>query len=190
VRHRTLASFLVIRHAESPWSPDEMRPLSASGHDAAEAMAKSLSAFEIAAIYSSPYLRAIQTIEPLANYLELPIHEIDDLRERTLGSTSGIRFEDAVAATFSDFDLLFPGGESSRAAQRRAVHTMDRLIEAHPSELVAISTHGNLLSLLLNAFSDDVGFEFWRSLALPDVFQLRLSSSGNLTFERLATCAT
>ncbi len=167
-----------------------MRPLSDSGRAAAQTLAKSLSVLGLAAIYSSPYRRAIETVQPLARHLELPIHEIEDLRERTLGSISGIPFEEAIAASFSDFDHRFPGGESSRDAQQRAVRTIDRLVEAHPADRVAIATHGNLISLLLNAFNRDVGFEFWRSLALPDVFQLRFVPSGNATFERIAVCDT
>jgi 2,3-bisphosphoglycerate-dependent phosphoglycerate mutase len=163
-----------------------MRPLSGSGRSAAEKLAEPLSALGLTAIYSSPYRRAIETVEPLAIHLNLPIHEIADLRERTLGSISSIPFEDAIASSFSNFELSFPGGESSRDAQQRAVQVVDRLLVAHPADRIVISTHGNLLSLLLNAYSQDIGFDFWRSLTLPDVFHLQVSAAGDATFERLA----
>ena len=188
--HTALASLLVIRHAESPWSPDEMRPLSGSGRTASENLVEPLAALGLNAIYSSPYRRAIETVEPLAARLNLPIYEVEDLRERTLGSISGVPFEEAVAATFSNFDRVYPGGESSRNAQQRAVRAIDRIIEAHPRDQVAVATHGNLLTLYLNALFRDVGFQFWRSLTLPDVYEISSSGSGKLTFERITESAT
>jgi 2,3-bisphosphoglycerate-dependent phosphoglycerate mutase len=181
-----LASLLVIRHAESPWSPDEMRPLSESGRAASEDLVELLAARGLGAIYSSPYRRATETVEPLAAHLNLPIHEVEDLRERTLGSISDVPFVEAVAATFSDFDHVYPGGESSRSAQQRAVRAIDRIIEAHPAGRAAVATHGNLMTLYLNALCRDVGFQFWRSLTLPDVYDVSSSGSEKLTFERIA----
>jgi 2,3-bisphosphoglycerate-dependent phosphoglycerate mutase len=167
-----------------------MRSLSNSGRAASEKLVEPLSALGLAAIYSSPYRRAIETIEPLAKYLSLPIHEVNDLRERAFGSISDTPFEKAVAATFTDFDHSFPGGESSRDAQLRAVRTIDRIRESHPDDPIVIATHGNLISLFLNVLNSDVGFDFWHSLVLPDVFRVSPSTSGKLVFERIARGAT
>ena len=167
-----------------------MRPLSESGRAAAEKLAKSLGAVKPTAIYSSPYRRAIETVESLARDLKLPIRTNADFRERTLGSIRDIPVEDAIAATFSDFDLTYPGGESSRSAQTRALRAIDRLRLAHPSGRIVISTHGNLLSLILHAHDRKLGFDFWRSLTLPDAFQLQHSGPGKASFERLTSCIT
>jgi 2,3-bisphosphoglycerate-dependent phosphoglycerate mutase len=167
-----------------------MRPLSDSGRTASGDLVELLAARGLGAIYSSPYRRAIETVEPLAAHLNLPIHEVEDLRERTLGSISDVPFVEAVAATFSDFDRVYPGGESSRSAQQRAVQAIDRITEAHSEGRVAVATHGNLMTLYLNALCHDVGFQFWRSLSLPDVYEVSWSDSGKLTFEHIAGSAT
>ena len=167
-----------------------MRPLSNSGRVASEKLVEPLAALGLSAIYSSPYRRAIETIEPLAASLGLPVHEVNDLRERALGSISGIPFDEAVAATFSDFDHSFPGGESSRDAQQRALRAIDRIREAHPDDRIVIATHGNLMALYLNVLDRDIGFDFWRSLSLPDVFQVSSSITGRFTIERIAGSAT
>jgi broad specificity phosphatase PhoE len=180
-----VASFLLIRHAEAPWSPDEMRPLSPSGRRAAERLPTSLAGFGIEAIYSSPYTRALETAEPLANHLGLPVQELRDLRERTLGSFRCETVDEAVAATWSDFDFAHPGGESSRAAQARARAVTEMLARRHPVGPVALATHGNLLALLLNAFDPSAGVDLWRSLTLPDVFHLRVCPDGGGLFERV-----
>ena len=179
--------FLLVRHAESPWSPDQMRPLSPAGHTAAERLADHLDQPRIAAIYTSPYLRARQTVTPLAHRRGLPIEELPDLREREFGNPTGLAFEQAVAATFEDFDLAHPGGESSRLAQRRAVFLIDHLLSGHPDRPIVLATHGNLLTLLLNHFDPEVGFDFWRSLAFPDVVRLSVSTSrSGASIERLS----
>ena len=180
-----MPSFLLIRHAEAPWSPDPMRALSAAGRVAAERLAARLGKLEIEAIYSSPYRRALETVAPLARRLGLAVEEQDDLRERELGSPQGSSFEEAVAATFADLDLSHPGGESSRSAQRRAASLVEALSARHSRGLVALSSHGNWITCLLNHFARTVGFEFWQSLTFPDVYRLDVPSSGAGSFERL-----
>jgi len=164
-----------------------MRPLSDSGRVASEMLIEPLAARGLSAIYSSPYRRAIETVEPLASYLDLPIQEVEDLRERAIGSISGVPVLEAIAASFLDFDHEYPGGESSRDAQHRAVRAIDRIIESHPEGRVAVATHGNLMALYLNTLCRDVGFEFWRSLTPPDAYEISPSSAGKLRFERVLT---
>jgi 2,3-bisphosphoglycerate-dependent phosphoglycerate mutase len=184
-----VTSFILIRHADSPWSEDENRPLSSAGALTAESLAERLGGYSISAIYSSPYRRSLQTVLPLAERLGLSISEVFDLRERTLGSFQDASFEEAVAATWSDFSLVYPGGESSRSAQERAVAVARGLARRHASQTVVLATHGNLLALLLNGFDPNVSFDFWRSLAFPDAFELCLFRSGRGVFRRIEGCA-
>ncbi len=82
-------TLLLVRHAESvaPGTSgfDEYtRPLTAKGLRDAERLCDSLGSSRIDAVYSSPYLRARQTVEPIARARGLTIETIEDLRERTL----------------------------------------------------------------------------------------------------------
>jgi 2,3-bisphosphoglycerate-dependent phosphoglycerate mutase len=184
-----VTAFILIRHAESPWSDDDDRPLSAAGMRAAESLPARLDGFSVDAIYASPYRRALQTASPLAARLGLPISELFDLRERAMGSFPCGSFDEAMTASWSDFDRVHPGGESSRNAQQRVLALVHALARHHPSETVALATHGNLLALLLNGFDQRVGLEFWKSLAFPDLFELRLLPSGVGVFRQIEGCA-
>ncbi len=184
-----MSSFILIRHAESPWSEDDARPLSPSGLRAAEALPVRLDSFPIDAIYSSPYRRAVQTAEPLARHRRMHIAEVPDLRERALGSVEDGSFADAMAESWKNFDFAYPGGESSLAAQERILRLVRNLARRHASQTVVLATHGNMLALLLNAFDPSVGFEFWHALEFPDVFELRLWSSSEGVFRRLVADA-
>ncbi len=87
--HNMPLTILLIRHAEpvAPGTPgfDEFtRPLTPKGLRDADRLSETHASTRIDAAYSSPYLRARQTIEPIARARGLAIDTIDDLRERTL----------------------------------------------------------------------------------------------------------
>ncbi len=63
-----LTNLYLVRHAHSIYTPDELeRPLSERGFADAQTVTKLLKKENIEFVYSSPYKRAIQTIEGLAN---------------------------------------------------------------------------------------------------------------------------
>ena len=166
----------LVRHGHAVWTLDEMRPLSAQGHRDAHAVADCLGGLGPQAIYSSPYSRARQTIEPLATRLSLPIHEVWDLRERQLSSGAVANFHEAVQATWGDFGFAHPGGETNREAQRRSAAVCRELVTREAGRRLVVSTHGSLLALLLNAFDAKVSFEFWTRISVPDVYVLAMGS--------------
>jgi 2,3-bisphosphoglycerate-dependent phosphoglycerate mutase len=85
-----MTHFYLLRHAHADWAPDEQRPLSAEGQKDALRVAELLGKSPITRIYSSPYLRARQTVSPLAERLSLPMHIEPGLRERELGDAPDI----------------------------------------------------------------------------------------------------
>jgi 2,3-bisphosphoglycerate-dependent phosphoglycerate mutase len=166
--------FYLVRHAHADWRPGEERPLSARGQQDARRVARALALYPITALYSSPACRARQTIAPLAARLGLPLHVVPELYERRLSGGRVDDFLEAVRATWADPCFVFPGGEPNAAAQERAVELLETLLARHAGEHVVLSTHGNLLALLLQHFDPAVDFDFWQSLTMPDVYQLAL----------------
>jgi 2,3-bisphosphoglycerate-dependent phosphoglycerate mutase len=166
-----------------------MRPLSRAGQLDADRLAVQLEVLPIAAVYSSPYRRSLETVSPLAARLHLPVQELPDLRERALGSFTSLSFDQAVASTWADFDFAHAGGESNREARRRGLSAIRSLAARHPDEVVVAGTHGNLLALILSAFDDRIAFDFWRSLEFPDVLRLDLKRSGEGAFHRVSSRA-
>ncbi|MGC9371651.1 MAG: histidine phosphatase family protein [Paracoccaceae bacterium] len=172
----TITTLCLIRHAHAHWTPDEMRPLSAEGAAAAWRVADHLASDPIDVIVSSPYRRAIETVRPLADRLGLAIGIEPDLRERTLTTASlpPERFETAVRATWSNFGFTHPGGETNHAALQRGVAVVRRLVRTCPGRHIVVSTHGNLLALILHHFDPTIDYAFWSALTMPDVYRLRL----------------
>jgi len=48
-----------------------------------------------------------------------------------------------------------------------------------------LSTHGNLLALVLNGFDPSIDFAFWKRLAMPDIYELRLAGDAEPAIRRL-----
>jgi phosphohistidine phosphatase SixA len=81
-----LSTFYFVRHAKAGsrghWQGDDrLRPVSKKGVKQAEELIDLFKPFNISAIYSSPYLRCVQTVEPLAHDRELEIQETPALAE-------------------------------------------------------------------------------------------------------------
>jgi 2,3-bisphosphoglycerate-dependent phosphoglycerate mutase len=171
--HKTL---YVIRHCKATGQQPEAE-LSTEGTVQAKTLAHFLSESKIERIVSSPFLRAIQSIEPLARSLNLEIETDERLIERILGDTSPSMWLPCLRETFTNLDLSFPGGESSRTAQMRAVSVLQDILDSK-SQITALVSHGNLNTLLLNHFDKTIGFSTWEQMTNPDVFRVNLSASG------------
>lgn len=81
-----IATFYVVRHAKagsrSHWSGDDrLRPLSKKGIKQAEQLAQVLQPYPISAIFSSPFLRCLQTVEPLARAHRIAVRSSASLAE-------------------------------------------------------------------------------------------------------------
>jgi 2,3-bisphosphoglycerate-dependent phosphoglycerate mutase len=147
-----------------------MRGLSDAGRQQSERVADLLAGQDVTAIISSPYTRAIQTVQPLADRLRMTIEIDHDLRERHLSSGPLDDFRASLEATWQDFDLVHPGGESSAAAQARVTRAIRRIAAPGDSRDVVIATHGNALALFLRTLDARVDFAFWTGMSLPDVY--------------------
>ena len=167
-------TYYFIRHAHSNYTPDEInRPLSDKGQESL-AQIEFLADKSITAIYSSPYCRAIQTVEPLAQSLKLAIQTDKRLIERKLSSQAiaDQDFEEAFMQLWSRPTLSLAGGESNQQAQQRALTFLHELESKHQNEEIILSSHGNLICILLSAFDLSIDYNFWHNLSMPDVLVL------------------
>ena len=110
---------------------------------------------------------------------------VNDLRERELGIELETDFLASVQSSWVNPTKAFPGGESNEAAQRRGLAVVRHVVALHPGGHVVLSTHGNLLALIVNALRPEVGFEFWKDLTFPDVYELTIEASVLTSMRRL-----
>jgi len=101
-----------VRHAKAgdrdEWEGDDrLRPLTKSGHKQAEGIAEQLQDVIIRRVLSSPYLRCVQTVEPLARARGLSVELNDGLAEGAgiqpiLALVRQLRGQDAALCTHGD----------------------------------------------------------------------------------------
>ncbi len=80
------SALYVVRHAKagirSAWTgPDEVRPLTRRGRKQAYRLVERFQGLEIERILSSPFVRCVQTVEPLGEARGLPVEAAPELRE-------------------------------------------------------------------------------------------------------------
>ncbi|MHC2834059.1 broad specificity phosphatase PhoE [Bacillus sp. F9_6S_D1_P_5] len=106
-----------VRHAHSTYTKDEReRPLSEKGHCDAENVTRVLKDKHIDVVTSSPYKRAIQTVQGIANTYNISIQIEEDLRERLLSTEPVQDFDDAMEKVWGDWNYAYEGGESNDIA--------------------------------------------------------------------------
>lgn len=172
----------VIRHCEAEGqSPDAS--LTEQGFLQAEVLAEFFADKKIDRIITSPFLRAMQTIEPLSKRGNITVEIDERLSERILSSSDLLDWYEKLRATFTDMELKFEGGESSNEAMERIVNAVEETFKSE-SEHIIIVSHGNIITLLLKNYHNDVDFQFWTQLRNPDVFRLSIKNH-EMTLERI-----
>ena len=161
----------IVRHCQAEGQPPESQ-LTEVGFQQAAELAVLFSNMKINRILSSPYLRAIQTVEPMSKETNIRIEIDDRLAERTLSSEDLPDWMDKLKATYDDLELKYEGGESSKEAMTRIVSVVEEAFGSD-TENTIIVTHGNIMSLLLKNYQDSFGFEDWKNLRNPDIFLLK-----------------
>ena len=177
---------LLVRHATPvpPGTPgweerDDDRPLTPEGRVAAEELADELEPFVITSVYSSPYPRAIETVTPTADRRMLEVQLLPDLRERRLTSALTADWADQLERSWADPDYALEGAESGREAQRRAMAVLDLLRVRHADGgRLLIGSHGNLISLVLQAFEPGVDHAFHQAMPMPAIYHLQHDGIG------------
>ena len=118
--------------------------------------AKTLAKERIDAIYSSDLHRAVQTAEPLAELLDLPVIKTPAFRERHVGVLEGLTFDESKQSFPKDYYALvnrniqhvITKGESYRHLLRRATGELREILRTHQNEKVVIYSHTGAICFL------------------------------------------
>lgn len=172
----------VVRHCEADGQPS-LAPLTEKGFQQADELARFLVDAKVERVICSPFLRAVQSIEPAAKQKGLQVEKDTRLTERILSTKVLEDWLLKLEATFEDLDLKFDDGESSREAMGRILEAVKEVLEGEV-ENTLIVTHGNLMSLLLHYYQPSFGFEEWKNLSNPDVYLLFFDKS-EVAIERI-----
>lgn len=178
------AEVVLVRHARpllpTPNGPDDHhRPLTEAGLAQAERLVEDLAAIKPALIASSPYLRAVQTVEPTARALGMPVETRHDLREWDSGLGPTPDYARHFAQSWADPHFARPGGESLHDLTVRATAALESLARQHPGATVVVGSHGTFISrALVGAGLRAVDWPFSHAMPMPAIYRLRFTGRG------------
>ncbi|WP_334073127.1 histidine phosphatase family protein [Paenibacillus sp. A14] len=181
----------MVRHGESPKAEgnERTRGLTEKGKTDAKRITELLKQEGIDIFFSSPYSRAIMTLEELARTAgkEMQLHE--DLRELTFSSDDKIMSDGElyplVSKMFSNRAALSPGGESAFGCQTRAVAVLKEILTKNRGQRIAIGTHGAVMTLIMEHFDSSYDFDFLMRTSKPDVYRMEFKDDELIEVERL-----
>jgi probable phosphomutase (TIGR03848 family) len=156
-----MTTLLLIRHGHTDWIGRAIAghtpgvALSVDGRNQAERLVERLRAVPLAAIYSSPLQRTLETAQPLAQARNLPVQTRDRLIEVNFGEWTGMTMADLEKDPRWDrFNRLrsaarAPGGDLMLDVQSRMVDEMEDLRLRHTGETVAVVSHQDSIKAAL-----------------------------------------
>jgi probable phosphoglycerate mutase len=156
---------LAIRHGETAWNVDGRIqgqldvPLNDMGRWQVHRLALAVADEDIAAIYSSDLLRALETAQAVSRGSGDPIVTDPGLRERGFGTFEGLSYAEInqrwpeMGERWRRRDPSFgaPGGETLTDFYARSVATAARLAALHPGQTIALVSHGGVMDCLYRA---------------------------------------
>ncbi|GGN99426.1 histidine phosphatase family protein [Nocardia rhizosphaerihabitans] len=183
------STLILLRHAApvipAPVGPDDYtRPLTTQGHQQARNVIDELRTLTPHAIASSPYLRAIQTVQPLARSLDLLVRTDDELREWDSGLEPRPDYARHYALSWTMPRLARAGGESLDQLSRRAVGALLALAHQHHDDTVVVGSHGTFIARALVGLGlTQVDCAFRNAMPMPAIYRLdvtdhRVQTSG------------
>ncbi len=133
---------------------NEKRILSVSGEKRAEELSKKEELQNLDSVYSSSYVRALETAKYIALENNTKINIDDRLNERKIGELKGITNEEFEKIQAKNFDFKLDGGESLNQTKKRIVEAMKSILMFETGNRVAIVTHATVMTCLLSSWCE------------------------------------
>jgi probable phosphoglycerate mutase len=156
-----MALLLLVRHAVTEATGRRLSGnmpglhLSDRGRQQAERLAERLASMPLAALYSSPLERCMETAAALSGGRSLDVVALPSIREVEYGRWTGRPLAQLARTTLwrqllhSPSSVRFPEGETLPEVQRRSVGALDEVAARHPKGRVAVVTHADVIRLVL-----------------------------------------
>lgn len=172
-----MTTIYLVRHAEPNYNnhDDQTRELTEKGLQDCQLLVNFFADKQIDHVVSSPYKRAVDTIQPVADSKQLPITLQADFRERKIDDVWIDDFKTFTANQWQDFDYkASQAGESLGEVKTRTITALTDLLENSPADHLIISSHGTAISTIINHYNPDFGYEQFETIKtlMPFVVEL------------------
>ena len=171
-----------IRHAEPDFSDhdDLTRALTEKGRRDTARVTAFLADKDVDAVLSSPYRRAVDTVQPFAAQAGLEIETVWDFRERRVDSEWIEDFNAFSRQQWADFSYKRLDGETLGEVQARNIAALREVLRRFGGKTVAVGSHGTALSTIINYFDPTFGYEDFERIRGKMPWAVRFVFEGNI----------
>lgn len=149
-----------VRHAQPNYNnhDDYSRELTEKGLADSKLVTAFLAEKSIELIFSSPYIRSVDTIRDFADTYGHEITIIDNFRERKIDNCWIEDFHGFSKRQWEDFNYKLSDGESLMECQQRNIAALNDILHQHKGKNIVIGSHGTALSTIINYYQPSYSF--------------------------------
>ncbi len=171
-----MVTVILVRHGETAWNRREVFrgradvELNERGRTQARAVAASLKERSVAAVYSSPLRRAVETAKAIAQPHNATVQIEEGFIDFDYGRWQGLQHDEVLRRyprLYRDWierphTVRMQGGESLKMVRRRAMNALMKVTERHPDQTVVVVSHRVVNKVLLCTALGLGNSHFWR----------------------------
>lgn len=175
-----MAYLVLVRHSIS--TQDKNTPaaewgLTPEGATRCGILADKLAPFRLTQIITSIEPKARLTGELVAERLQLPTQQAENLHEherRQTGWLSAEAFKASVKDFFAQPDTLVFGEETAQDCYQRYAGAVEQILTRYPEQNLAIVSHGTVMSLFIGRQNNIDPLPLWDGFGMPAFVVLSL----------------
>ena len=171
-----MTSIYLVRHGQTAWNKEEIFrgrtdiPLDKTGLKQARLAGEYFKGMVIQGIYSSPLSRAWQTAEQIALFQNLKAQPIEGIIDMSFGNWEGHALQEIERIdpeTYRQWReephlARLPGGETLDDVRKRAIASLEEVIERHTGETLVLVSHRVVNKVLICGILGIDNSHFWQ----------------------------
>jgi len=185
-----MTKLYLIRHGLTEWNIHNRFqgssdiPLCSEGIRQAQKLAERLKNIKFSSIYASDLSRAYETAKIIAQFHNIQVKKIPELREISFGEWEGLTKDEILQLKTYDFlawkssphKVEFPGDGSLKKVQQRIEAGLKEIIENNMGEDIVLVSHGGSLKIaIITLLGLDLSFynKFWLGNTSLSIIEIR-----------------
>ena len=160
-----MTQIILVRHAECEGNVSNCLTgrvdfkLTTKGQEMAQQLAEELKKYDIQTIYSSSSTRCVDTVKPIAKYLNIEIIKSENLMEKYFGIYDGMKWEDVnkinpqiLEDKNKYHDIIgIPEQETTKELEKRMYDYISSISKQNEGKTILICSHGCAIFTFLNS---------------------------------------
>ena len=134
-------------------------------------------------IISSPFKRAMQTIEKLSSDMSINIEQSDSLEEIRIGKDENLSKHQIIEKMWSDENFKVKNGSSQSEHVKMIKQNIEKILNdfyENNYNLILVS-HGNSIGIILKYFlNTSYTFNDWKKISMPDMYCLEFDKKNDV----------